>query len=340
MKTRKIRNLATVFCSVFMSFSIASAQQPKTVTDFYLALPSGTYDLRPKGEGDSYLFRESDNIKGKAAISTFRKSLIKTEDVANGYLKLQSIDWEGGWVEIALFKKTDKSYIVAVSQVECGPGCSGEVNFLTYANGKWIDVSGQVSPKLSREEGEATSEGCYFILPRVGRTLKMSCGDSGDDKDKVKAKEFSFEWNGTSFVRPVSSTPPETVVKSLYSIDEKTGIIQMDKSALSKYFSEELAGLIFKGVRAEGCGDILHTEGRVVSKFRISRIPPQTRDRSFVQVNYSIGTLGNYQVTFNIEDLIELSNQGGSWKIVEITSKGYDDPDGKTKLSDSLKKCI
>ena len=135
MKKLYTNSAIAIFLTLLL-FGSASAQEPKTVTDFYLAMPSGSYDLLPDGEGDSYLFRENDEIKGKAAITKFRKSLIKIEDIKNGYLKLESDLWEGGWMEIVLFKKTDGSYIVAVSQVECGPGCSGGAEFLSYSNGK------------------------------------------------------------------------------------------------------------------------------------------------------------------------------------------------------------
>lgn len=196
MKRQRFIQLLMIVFLILTLFGLAHAQQPKTVTDFYLLLPSGSYDLLPDGDGDSYLFR-NDEIKGKAAINKFRKSLIKIEDIKNGYLKLESELWEGGWMEITLFKKTDGSYIIALSQVECGPGCSGDVEFLTYTTGQWSDATEQYFPKLSKEEEEARDQGCYFKLPRIGRTLKMWCGDTEDDEGN--GREFNFEWNGAKF---------------------------------------------------------------------------------------------------------------------------------------------
>lgn len=199
MKKLYTMSAAAIFLTLFLSASASAQDDLKTVTDFYLAMPSGSYDLLPEGEGDSYLFREDEEVKGKAAITKFRRSLIKIEDVKNGYLRLESNLWEGGWMEIALFKKTDGSSIAAISQVECGPGCSGGAQFLTYSNGKWADVSSQYFPKLSKAQDEARDQGCYFKLPRAGRTLKMWCGDTEEDGES-KGREFSFEWNGAKFI--------------------------------------------------------------------------------------------------------------------------------------------
>ncbi len=177
------------------SNEVFNEKEPKTVTDFYLLMPSGSYDLLPQGAGDSYLFREDDNLKGKTAITKFRKSLIKIEDIKNGYLRLESAMWDESWMEIALFKKS-YSYIVAISQVECGPACGGDLQLLTFNNQKWTDVTKQFYPPLSKEARE--TEDCHFELPRVGRTLKMWCGNTEDDNDK--GKEFKFEWDGTKFI--------------------------------------------------------------------------------------------------------------------------------------------
>src|SRR5438552_18609665 len=117
---------AILFLLVFSAFTFAQPQ-PKTVTDFYLALPSDRYS-HPIGK----------EISGKEAIAKYRKSLITVEDISNGYIKLENNEMEG-WSEFALFKKSDGTYILAVSEIGCGPGCDGHLQLLTYNNGKWTD---------------------------------------------------------------------------------------------------------------------------------------------------------------------------------------------------------
>lgn len=111
-------------------FSMASfSQQPKNVTDFYRAMPTDIYSTD----------FEDNKITGKAALAKPRKSLIKIEDVKNGYLKFEGA-WEG-WAEIALFEKKDGSYLIAHAESGCGPPCAGFIKFFTYRSGKWTDVT-------------------------------------------------------------------------------------------------------------------------------------------------------------------------------------------------------
>ncbi|MEP6925941.1 MAG: hypothetical protein ABI954_15845 [Pyrinomonadaceae bacterium] len=184
MKKQTFRQTIALVFAILITFSLAHAQEPKIVTDFYLAMPNDNYS-HPYGR----------EIKGKAAITKYRKSLIKIEDIKNGYLKIEPNE-EEGWSEIALFKKTDGSYLVAHSQVGCGPACGGGTEFLTYAGGKWTDVTKQFFPALTKEQKAA--QDCLFELPRAGRILTMSCGNTEDDTEEGKV--FHFEWNGAKFI--------------------------------------------------------------------------------------------------------------------------------------------
>jgi hypothetical protein len=56
---------------ILMCVTFAFAQ-PKTVTDYYLAMPSNFYNFT--------------QIKDKAALMKYRKKNIKVEDIKNGYL--------------------------------------------------------------------------------------------------------------------------------------------------------------------------------------------------------------------------------------------------------------
>lgn len=191
MKNIILAVLVTAFLAV------AAAAQVKTVTDYYLAMPDDKYSTDIEGN----------QIKGKAALEKFRRSLIKIEDKRNGYLKLEG-PWEG-WAEIALFKKKDGSYIIGHAETGCGPACSGFVKFYTYAGGNWTDVTEKVFAEPSESEVlsifkskkidiEGSGTDFYYLLPRVGTTVKMACNMCRE----ARSPDFvlrSFNWNGVKF---------------------------------------------------------------------------------------------------------------------------------------------
>jgi len=196
-----MKKLILINLLAYLFFSISAfAQVPlKTVTDYFLAMPADVYATTIDGK----------TVKGKAALTKYRKSLIKIEDIKNGYLKLEGA-WEG-WAEIALFKKKDGSFLIAQAETGCGPACDGFIKFFTYNSGKWTDVTKQVFPTLSEKQinqafinkkislEDGTSH--YFLLPRVGTTIKMACnmcenGETTDDPDLVL---MEFAWNGEKF---------------------------------------------------------------------------------------------------------------------------------------------
>lgn len=185
---------------LFASFTFA---QPKTVTDYFLAMPDDVYSTTIEGN----------KITGKSALTKHRKSLIKIEDIKNGYLKLEGA-WEG-WAEIALFKKTNGSYIIAQAESGCGPACDGFVKFFTYNAGKWTEITKQIFPEISQKEvakafnskksadDESADEAgfsFYYLLPRIGRTIKVACNECAQSSvgDFVI---FEYEWNGAKFVK-------------------------------------------------------------------------------------------------------------------------------------------
>ncbi len=102
MKKQIIFILAIILTLGAVSSTSAQNKMPRTVEDFYMLLPAKY--IQPLGEMKD------------------RKKLIKTRDVANGYLYLSGKaampGWEG-WAEIALFKKTNGEYVVGVVDGSC-----------------------------------------------------------------------------------------------------------------------------------------------------------------------------------------------------------------------------
>ena len=199
MKPTAIRMVAITILPAFISVVCVFGQTPpKTVTEFYLALPggihgiAGTRDSDIPGFEDDFLFYSNQRNEAKSSILQYRKSLIKIEDIKNGYLRLESSEWKG-WVEIALFKKGEGSYLVAISQVTCGPGCSGGVIFSTYKSGNWKNVTNQVFP--------GSSQRGYYKLPRFGTTIALVCGDDGGERCHDGEKLAEFQWNKEKFIK-------------------------------------------------------------------------------------------------------------------------------------------
>jgi hypothetical protein len=191
--------------TLVLIFETLAFAQPKTVTDYYLAMPDNVYSSGVDGA----------KIKGKAAIAKFRKSLIKIEDIKNGYLKIEGT-WEG-WAEIVLFKKTDGSYIIGQAESGCGPACDGFVKFWTYKAGKWTDATKSVfteptgkavAKQFNATKGEideaADESGMpfYYNLPREGKIMKVACNECSEVIDGAEDFTiFQYEWNGAKFVK-------------------------------------------------------------------------------------------------------------------------------------------
>jgi hypothetical protein len=188
--------LALITCVVGQS-------RPKTVTDFYLKLPTSfnvkNLDETPFRDGFFFdEFFENEATTSKEAILKHRRSLIEIEDLANGYLKLEP-KGSDGWEQIALFKKVDGAYLIALSQVECGPGCSGDLMFLAYSKGTWTNVTKQVFP------ADPFSDKGYFKLPRVGTTIELICSDESNEGCKDESILTAFKWNKDKFVKNFSN---------------------------------------------------------------------------------------------------------------------------------------
>ncbi|MBL8182376.1 MAG: hypothetical protein JNL64_12285 [Blastocatellia bacterium] len=191
----------TLTAAIVITFAAAASAQLRTVTDYFLAMPNDVYSTDASGT----------KLTTKAAITKYRRSLIKIEDIKNGFIRLEG-SWEG-WADIALFKKKDGSYLVAHAETGCGPACSGFVKFYTVNAGIWTDVTGSVFKELTdvdaakafnrrkSEEDETASVddfNFYYILPREGRTIKAACNQCTESDDLTIAE---WDFDGAKFTR-------------------------------------------------------------------------------------------------------------------------------------------
>jgi hypothetical protein len=192
------------FCLAILVTGSFAQVKTKTITEFYLALPTSFNAVKNLNDSpfrDGFFFDEfyeNATTTSRESMVKHRKGLIKIEDIANGYLRLEP-KGSNGWEEIALFKKTDGSYLVALSQVECGSGCSGDLMFLIYNHGTWTNVTKQAFPLTP------SSDIGYFKLPRVGTDIELICG--GDRKESCKDGKIlaEFRWNKEKFIEEAAA---------------------------------------------------------------------------------------------------------------------------------------
>lgn len=186
-----------LFLIVCLSASIVSAQQLKTVTDYFLAFPSDAHEIYSQSKGQV--------LKPGPELEKYRRSLIKVEDVKNGFLRLEG-DWEG-WAEFALFKKTDGSYLVASNFVGCGPACGSTLFFYEHKDGKWTDVTAdvfeapdddEVKAAFKRVKSDDTSHSLFYTLPRKGTDITLECSMCKGDDDLLL---FTYSWKSPKFIR-------------------------------------------------------------------------------------------------------------------------------------------
>lgn len=198
-----------IFIFLFSTAIAAAAQtktpfvEPRTVTDFYLQLPS---DFVNDSEG-----------------SAERRKRIVIEDIANGYLKLKPTEEQDarGYTEIALFKKSAGGYVVGVASIECPDACPGNITYLERRADRWVNVTSRVYPltqdgelvlynrrKTAAHKDYESTQTFWTVhrLPRNGRVIHTDY--TGEGKEK-KFEIFAATWNGERFV------PNEALPKNL-----------------------------------------------------------------------------------------------------------------------------
>jgi len=182
---------------MFASFQSTGAQGnagPRSVVDYFMLLPAEHLSLLEHAKKN-------------------RKSLIQIQDLKNGYLGLSTVETEGA-AQIALFRKANREAIIAVSEFDCAPVCSGGLKLLQYKNGKWTDVTAQLLPQIDDadilaaynrvkavDDEAQTLEDMPFTLwelPKKGTTLRLNLGEASSPSNKTLLK---FAWKGDHFVK-------------------------------------------------------------------------------------------------------------------------------------------
>lgn len=133
--------------------SEAQTKQPRTVREFFNLLPQKYFPLE-----------SCEPVKDKnceRARREYVKNYLEIEDTANGFWK-SSCDGAQSCLTLALFKRADSTYVVAVHTMHE----ADEKNyFLEYKNGKWSDVSAETVPEFSDRN--------IYELPQKGTTVTV-----------------------------------------------------------------------------------------------------------------------------------------------------------------------
>ncbi|MEI6123786.1 MAG: hypothetical protein WCQ95_09160 [Bacteroidota bacterium] len=162
--------MVLVFCALCIHRAKGQETQ-KNVEDYFLIMPSNYWDLNEQVFSDKQ-----------------KMLMIDEKDIKNGWLKFSGKDasnvWEG-WGEFVIFKKPDKSYMMAVTILSCGPECSQTIKFYELNNQNWKEVTLDVFQPLTTQalsakykalvgtDDFADNPPVIYVLPRYGTTINV-----------------------------------------------------------------------------------------------------------------------------------------------------------------------
>jgi len=175
----KIKLLFSLF--LFCAFaSVADAQTPRTVRDFFNLLPQKYFLLEGCSANPT---RANCDRARREYVDTF----LEVEDTANGYWK-SGCDGAQSCLTMALFKRPDASYIVALkTEFEMG----ADNYFLEYKGGKWTDISRAAIPNFSKNN--------IYELPRRGTTVEVFEKDKSSEIGERGKKLYDLVWKNGKF---------------------------------------------------------------------------------------------------------------------------------------------
>ena len=179
------RKLIFLFLTIALMAAYLPAQtkQPKTVRDFFMALPDKYFSL------DCCM--SLPHSKQKAA---YLKRYLDVEDTANGYMKASADAAQEGF-EMALFKRPNGTYLIGFcTKGEGGVEDTPWTYFFDYKNGKWTDISRTMIAKYSKER-------YIYELPRTGTTVEVFAKDENGTEWYKGEKLYDLEWKNGKFVK-------------------------------------------------------------------------------------------------------------------------------------------
>jgi hypothetical protein len=140
--------LSSMCLLIIIQTATAQSAEPKTVRDYFLTVP------------EAYIgFSKEDRevlLKGPGV----------TLDIKNGYLSYNASDNPEEF-ELALFKQTDGTYIVAIS-IDANPDFESKsaLHLLRYDKGRWNDVTKETLTVSFNDQ-------YIYTLPRIGTTIQV-----------------------------------------------------------------------------------------------------------------------------------------------------------------------
>lgn len=192
-KKKYIAHMKKSGITLLFLFVILAHGLTQTVTDYYMSLPEHLLESYTKANKLNKLSNFTDKDK-------FRKSLIKIEDIKNGYIRLDNKKMRGGgYIEVKVFKKNNGSDLIVVADNTCENSCMGTLNFLTFEKGKWANVTFDYISRFHRHYDKAEITGSKYELPRWGDKVE----ETAWLKDGSGTKTYKYEWSGEKFIKPI-----------------------------------------------------------------------------------------------------------------------------------------
>ena len=161
----------TAITIAVMAFAVAAqSKQPKTVRDFFMALPDKYFSL------DCCMTMPRSKQKAE-----YLKRYLNVEDTANGYLSAYGDAAQEACV-MTLFKRPNGSYLIGFyTRGEGGAEDTPWTVFLNYKNGKWTDVSKTMVAGYDKQK-------YIYELPRNGTTVEVFAKE--EEADCYKGKKL------------------------------------------------------------------------------------------------------------------------------------------------------
>lgn len=130
-----------------------------------------------------------------------------TVDIKNGYLRVEDEGTGEGvlYTEVALFKKSNNSYLVALNGYGKDPNTVGfdgaRPKFLVWENNDFVDKTDEVMPPTSWTKVDGSHE--YYRLPQLGRVVdhvRHFIDSAAQPMEQITKEQLEFDSSLGKFV--------------------------------------------------------------------------------------------------------------------------------------------